>query len=297
MASAGRKSLNAVPLTQLYKRFTERYTQLRAGMIIKVSISRTTAAQETMALAFARRTDAAMPWETRMSFRRTSMWLSLAVVFSFCSLLGCGSSSNPTNPAQVRIMNASPVQQNISLLVDNITLQTDIVSQSAGAYTPETPGSHTVQVEATSSTSPLVTQNLTFNSGSSYTLLAAEPSFASSSLTLTSLTDDNSAPTSGNLKLRIINASPDFGNLDAYVATPGAGISGSPSVSNLAFQAASSYMTLPAGNYEVYFTVTGRQVISVDSGQFSFSSGQIRTLVLVDNFGSGYTSALLADLN
>lgn len=232
-----------------------------------------------------------------MSFRRTSMWLSLALVFSFCFLLGCGSSSNPTNPAQVRIMNASPVQQNISLLVDNITLQTGIVSQSAGAYTPETPGSHTVQVEATSSTSPLVTQSLTFNSGSSYTLLAAEPSFASSSLTLTSLTDDNSAPTSGNLKLRIINASPDFGNLDAYVAAPGAGISGSPSVSNLAFQAASSYMTLPAGNYEVYFTVTGRQVISVDSGQFSFSSGQIRTLVLVDNFGSGYTSALLADLN
>lgn len=235
--------------------------------------------------------------EIRMRFRPTSLWLRIALAFSLCFLLGCGSSSNTTNPAQVRIMNASPVQQSITLLVDNITLQTGIVSQSASAYTPETPGSHAVQVEATSSSSPLVTQNLTFNSGASYTLVAAEPSFGSSSLGLTFLTDDNSAPTSGDLKLRIINASPDFGNLDAYVTAPGAGISGGPSVSNLAFQAASSYMTLPAGNYEVYFTIAGRQVISVDSGQFSFSAGQIRTLVLMDNFGSGYTSALLADLN
>ncbi len=225
------------------------------------------------------------------------MWLSLALAFSLCFTLGCGSSSSTTNPAQVRAMNASPVQQNINLLVDNITLQTGVISQSAGAYTAETPGSHSVQVEASGSTTPLVTQNLTFNSGTSYTLLAVEPSFGSSSLILTSLTDDNSAPTSGDLKLRIINASPEFGNLDAYVTAPGAGISGGPSVSNLAFQAASSYMTLPAGNYEVYFTIAGRQVISVDSGQFSFAAGQIRTLVLMDNFGSGFTSALLADLN
>lgn len=225
------------------------------------------------------------------------MWLSLALAFSFCFTLGCGSSSSTTNTAQVRMMDASPVQQSINLLVDNTTLQTGIVSQGASAYATETAGSHTVQVEATSSTTALVTQSLTFNSGASYTLLAAEPSFGSSSLNLTLLTDDNSAPASGDLKLRIINASPDFGNLDAYVAAPGAGISGSPSVGNLAFQAASTYLTFPAGNYEVYFTIAGRQVISVDSGQFSFAAGQIRTFVLMDNFGSGFTSALLADLN
>jgi hypothetical protein len=112
------------------------------------------------------------------------------------------------------------------------------------------------------------------------------------------LTDDNSAPASGDFKLRIINASPDFGNLDAYITAPGAGISGAtPSVNSLGFQAASSYQSLVAGSYEVYFSFAGQQVIAVDSGQFTFTAGQVRTLVLVDNFGSGFTSALLADLN
>jgi hypothetical protein len=116
-------------------------------------------------------------------------------------------------------------------------------------------------------------------------------------VTATLFTDDNSAPSSGSFKLRIINASPDFGHLDAYVTAPGAGISGSPSVGNLAFQAASTYLSFPAGNYEIYFSVAGQQVISVDSGVLNFASGQIRTLVLADNFGSGFTTDLLADVN
>jgi hypothetical protein len=32
-------------------------------------------------------------------------------------------------------------------------------------------------------------------------------------------------------------------------------------------------------------------------GGFTFSPGQVRTLVLLDNFSSGFTSAMLADLN
>ena len=232
-----------------------------------------------------------------MSLRRPSMWLSLALAFSFCFTLGCGSSSKSSNPAQLRILNASPVQQSINLLIDNNTVQTGIVSQSASAYASQPAGTYTAQVEAFSTTNSLASQNITLTSSTYYTLLAVEPSAGSSSLNLTLLTDDNTAPASGDFKLRIINASPDFGNLDAYITAPSAGISGSPTVSKLAFQAASSYRTLPAGNYEVYFTVAGQQVISVDSGQFTFAAGQVRTLVLMNNFGSGFTSALLADVN
>jgi hypothetical protein len=232
-----------------------------------------------------------------MSSRCRSLVLSLAVAFSFLFAVGCGSSSSPSSTAQLRILNASPQQQSINLLLDNNTIQTGIVSQGASAYLAQPAGNHTVQIEASNSTTALVTQSVTLNSGSYYTILAVEPSFASSSLTMSLLTDDNSAPASGSFKLRIINASPDFGNLDAYITAPGAGVTGSPSVSNLAFQGASPYQTLTAGSYEVYFTLAGQQVISVDSGPMTFSSGQVRTLVLLDNFGSGFTSALLADLN
>lgn len=232
-----------------------------------------------------------------MSSRCRPMGLGLAVAFSMLLAVGCGSSRSTSSTAQLRILNASPQQQSISLLLDNNTIQTGIVSQSASAYSAQPAGNHTVQIEASSSTTALVTQNVSLSSGSYYTILAVEPSFASSSLTMSLLTDDNSAPSSGNFKLRIVSASPDFGNLDAYITAPGAGITGSPNVSNLAFQGASSYQTLTAGSYEVYFTLAGQQVISADSGPMTFSSGQIRTLVLLDNFGSGFTSALMADLN
>jgi hypothetical protein len=231
-----------------------------------------------------------------MSFR--PILASVAVASLLLFAIACGSGSSSSASAQLRILDASPQQQSINLLLDNNTVQTGIVSQSASAYASEPAGGHTVQIEASGTTTPLVTQSITLNSGSSYTILAVEPSFASTSLNMSLLTDDNSAPTSGDFKLRIINASPDFGSLDAYITAPGAGISGAtPSVGNLAFQAGSSYQTLTAGSYEVYFSVAGQQVISVDSGQLTFSAGQIRTLVLLDNFGSGFTSALLADLN
>src|SRR5581483_4234601 len=196
-----------------------------------------------------------------MSSRCRALVLSLAIAFSFLFVVGCGSSSSPSSTAQLRILNASPQQQSINLLLDNNTIENGIVSQSASAYIAQPAGNHTVQIEANNSTTALVTQSVTLNSGSYHTILAVEPSFASSSLTMSLLTDDNSAPASGSFKLRIINASPDFGNLDAYI------------------------------------TVPGQQVISVDSGPMTFSSGQVRTLVLLDNFGSGFTSALLADLN
>jgi hypothetical protein len=233
-----------------------------------------------------------------MNLRPSSLWLSVAALFSLLIALGCGSSSSANKTAQLRLMDASPTQQSINLLVDNATIQTGIVSQSASGYTSQRAGNHTLVIEAFGTSTPLVTQNVSLTANANYTVLAVPPSFGSSQLSMSLLTDDNSTPATGNFKLRIINASPDFGNLDAYITAPGAGISGArPSVPNLAFQAASSYQTLPAGNYEVYFSVAGQQVISVDSGQFTFSSGQVRTLVLLDNFGSGFTSAFLADAN
>jgi hypothetical protein len=224
----------------------------------------------------------------------SSLLIAILLLFTFA----CGSGSSSSSNAQVRLLDASPEQQNLNLLLDNNTIETGIVSQSASAYSPQPAGNHTLQVEANNTTTALATESVSLNSGAYYTVLAVEPSFASTSLNMTLLTDDNSAPASGNFKLRIVNASPDFGNLDAYVTAPGAGLTNAtPSVTSLGFQAASPYQSLTAGSYEVYFTIAGQQVIQVDSGQLTFSAGQIRTLVLLDNFGSGFTSAMLADLN
>ena len=246
----------------------------------------------------AQRSGAGAPQGDSMNFLCRQVLLSGAVVACFLFALGCGSGRSNSNPAQLRVMDASPQQQTINFLVDHAVVQAGVVSQSGTAYTAEPSGNHALSVEAFGTTNTLVSQNVSLTAGAYYSFVVAPPSFGSTQLAATLFTDDNSAPASGNFKLRIINEAPNFGNLDAYVTAPGAGISGAtPNVSNLAFQSASSYVSLPAGNYEVYFSVAGQQVISVDAGQFTFTSGQIRTIVLADNFGTGYIADLLADLN
>lgn len=224
--------------------------------------------------------------------------LSVIGLFASLSLTGCGS-SNSSGTVQLRLMNASPQQPNLNMLIDNSSFQSSIPYPSASAYASEAAGTHTVQLEAVDSTTALTTQSITLSSGADYTVLAVESTTASTALTMSLLNDNNTAPSSGNVEVRIINASPDFGNADVYISAPGVGTSSGtgPSVGNLAFPAASSYQTLVAGAYEIYFTVAGQQDIAVDSGPLSLTGGQIQTLVLVGDATTGYTSTLVSDLN
>jgi hypothetical protein len=112
------------------------------------------------------------------------------------------------------------------------------------------------------------------------------------------LTDDNSAPTSGDFKLRILNASPGMGAQDVYVVTFGTDISSvDPTFSGLGFGSAAAYSTLAAGDYEVFFTSPGQKSISLDSGKLTFSAGQIRTLLALNNPSGAFMSTLLTDAN
>jgi hypothetical protein len=54
---------------------------------------------------------------------------------------------------------------------------------------------------------------------------------------------------------------------------------------------------LPAGSYQVEFAQAGSKNVLINSNALSFSAGQIRTIVALDNPSGGYTTAVLADLN
>ena len=145
-------------------------------------------------------------------------------------------------------------------------------------------------VESTGSTSPLINQTASFPSGDS-TVLATDSGAVV-------LTDNNGAPSSGNIKMRVINASPTLGTADVYIVTSGTSIAGlTPTFSNLAYQAASDYQSLAAGSYQVIFTPPGQQFAKITSSAQSFASGQTKTAVALDAQGRGFTTALLSDLN
>ena len=205
--------------------------------------------------------------------------------------IGCGSSSN----AKIRLVNATPDESSLDLLVDTKNVASGVGYGAASAYASVGSGTRQLQVEPTGTTSVLLETSPSVSSGSNLTLVSLNFSFNISSVLLT---DDNSAPTSGDFKLRILNASPGMGAQDVYVVTFGTDISSvDPTFSGLGFGSAAAYSTLAVGDYEVFFTSPGQKSISLDSGKLTFSAGQIRTLLALNNPSGAFMSTLLTDAN
>lgn len=152
-------------------------------------------------------------------------------------------------------------------------------------------------MRATGTSQDVINATVSLSRNKYYTVLAVDKVAGILPLVLT---DDDTPPASGQIKLRLVHASPAAGLVDIYVQAPGTDITGiSPTLTNVPFKAASDYLTVPAGSDEVYFTPTGTKTIALDSGSLALSTGQIRTAVALDAPGGGtpLTAIVLKDLN
>jgi len=85
-------------------------------------------------------------------------------------------------------------------------------------------------------------------------------------------------------KIDIIHASPAAGNVDIYVTAPGASIdNATPNFSDIAFQASTDFVSLPAGNYEVTVTPTGTKTAAIGPATIALEAGGIYTVAARDN--------------
>jgi hypothetical protein len=211
--------------------------------------------------------------------------------------IGCGSSSTKTN---LRALEASPNESaTLNILVDGSTLFSNLGLGVPSSYSSVISGSHTLAVEASNSSTTLLSQSFTLNSSTNYTLIIAN---YAASLTPIMLTDNTTAPSSGNFNLRIVNAAVEAGSVDIYIQAPGSTSPSTgavaPTISNLGFTSSSTYESLAAGSWNVIVTPAGYPVVNyINTGSLSFSAGQNRTLVILPDGNGGITSVTLSDLN
>jgi hypothetical protein len=206
-------------------------------------------------------------------------------------IVGCGGGGK----TRFQFVNAVPDVSNLDVLIDSTTVSSNVAYGTTTGYQTVKSGSHQVQLDASGNTTSLLQQTISFGSGSDTTIIASN---FSSSIGTVVLNDDNSAPASGDFKLRLVNASPGLGPADVYIVTPGTDIfTVSPTLSNLAFESATSYQSLAAGSYEIELTPVGQKFVAIDTGSLSFSSGQVRTFVGLNSQSGGFFYALLSDLN
>ena len=219
--------------------------------------------------------------------RLISWCLFLAALFA----VGCSSGSK----TRFRVMNGVVDESDLSIVEDGNSVASNLAYATSTGYLSAHAGSHQIQIEPSGTSNVFLTQTVNFSSGTDTTILAFNFSSSPQSLVLL---DDNSTPPSGDAKLRLINVAPSLGPTDVYVVAPGTDINTvSPTITDLAFGASSSYQNLTAGSYEIIYAFAGQKSIAIDSGSLSFSSGQIRSFVGLNGQSGGFTDALLPDVN
>jgi len=220
-------------------------------------------------------------------FRKLSpLVIGLFTLATILVTTACGTSS-----ARLRLMNAFLGQPSLDMLISKRSVASGVIYGAASGYVSANSGSSTLEIEDSGTNNVLVDQPISLSAGSESTVLAT----GSGTLVFA---DDNTVPSSGNIKIRVINASPTLGSADVYIVPSGTAITpGSPTFPSLAYQAASGYQSVAAGSYQVIFTQPGQAFELINSNPLSFSAGQIRTVVGLDGQGGGFTTAVLSDLN
>ena len=207
---------------------------------------------------------------------------------------GCGNDAK----ARVRVVHASPDAPNVDVLLDGKAVLTNVAYKTASSYLTIKAGSHTAKVNVAGTQDTRITESGVFAGKSDTTILAVDKVANIAGLVLT---DNNTPPTSGNVKVRVIHASPSAGNVDVYVTAPGGALT-TPTLANVAFKAASAYLSVPAGSYQVRVFPAGGDTTKtpvIDSGTVALTAGQIRTVVALDAdaTGTSFTAIILSDLN
>jgi hypothetical protein len=222
---------------------------------------------------------------------------ALGLLFGASAVLatGCGGGGTAGGQSNLRFMNAVPDQTSINVLVDGTVTGGSVAYGSETSYSSAKSGQRHIQIEPATASNFFFDQMVTINSGVNNTFIAAGISTTPTSILLT---DSTTAPASGQIQLRLVNAAPNVLNTDIYVVAPGTNLNTvQPKVSSLGFGSSSQYLSLTAGSYEIFFTSPGSTFALLDTGSISYTAGQNRTVVLLRNLAGNYEIVTLSDLN
>ena len=180
-------------------------------------------------------------------------------------------------------------------------------TEPISGYSSVSTGNDTIEVFQTGTTTPVISStSLNLIAGTQSTVLLTR---LYASPTAVVLRDNNTAPLSGQAELRVVDASPSApSSLDIYIVAPGVDITQrQPTISALQFAQQSAYVDLTIGSsgysqIVVIVTKSGDPTKAQFVNQtYTFSAGQIRTVVLVDAYPGGgalsFSPLELNDLN
>jgi len=228
--------------------------------------------------------------------------LFLAAILIISSCGGNMMGTTTANMASLRVVQANSSAGSVNLMVNGMAVSSNLMFPNSTAYMSIDVGSQLSLQASNLSQSAALSSMFNVPASSRNTLvLDGWGPFGFSTMMLS---DDMSASANGNPKLRVMNGATLSGPFDVFVIPTGNVPAGAPTISAEAFNMASGYLTLPAGSYDVFFTVMGDPThILFHSASIMLGMNQNRTLVLMNNCSATacspnvFRSSVLADMN
>ena len=217
--------------------------------------------------------------------------LCLAIVF----MIGCGGGSSSDTTQQLRIVMASPDAPPVDILIDGTQVATSLAYTNSTAYLPVKSGSRHIQALRVSNSTSVFDQTVSITTSANQTLLLTGSAAKIQSLLLTDGAT-NTTITTGNGKVRVVNASQAMGPADVYIVNSGASLAGAKPVSSgLAFDKATDYTLATIGDYQVFMTQPGTTNVFLNTGALALTQSQFQTVVALDAVGGGFNFIVLTD--
>ena len=224
---------------------------------------------------------------------------ALAAAFTILLLNGCGLDS--VNQGQVRLVNATSEYSALELDTEDSSGSTSSlisgISQGvASGYTGVDNGSQTFDVKGGTSAGVAAQATGDIGTDKHYTVVA---SITGSTLTATFLSDEETAPSSGNAKLRIFNAaSTEAGGVDVYLTSSDCSalqITDTALASNVT-GLQTSFSQVAGADWHVCVTATGdKGSLRLDIPKLTLKDQEIATLILTRTAGGVLLNASVLD--
>lgn len=194
---------------------------------------------------------------------RTRRAFALAMLSLASFLPGCGGTSTlPAHQATAtfRFVQANPSAGTVDVVMDSALIKGNVAYSTDTGYLAVNAGIRQLLVQPPGgSPRPFINGTVTLDSGTRNTfILGGWGTFSTMGLPLT---DDTTPPASGGIKVRIADVTAEATGIDIFVLQSPATPSGAPTLSPRSLPFASSYLSLPAGTYDVFVTNSGTTTV------------------------------------
>ena len=217
----------------------------------------------------------------------------VAVALAAIALAACGD-DDPTGPnvpttANVKVIHAvadaPPVDIRIDEAAPAVTgLAFALTAPASGeGYVAVPNGARRIRVLAGGAA--VIDATPTLVSGTDYTIIPTGRAGGAPAIVPLVLTDDNSAPGAGNIRVRIVHGAATVPNVDVYVGGAGAALPATPSLANVPFRGAAYLPAVPAGSYRVCVVLAGAGTAggcAIDVTTGAIPAGVVATAVALD---------------